>query len=161
MSIKIISALSSNRVIGYDGKIPWFIKGELKRFKELTLNHNVVMGRKTFDSIGKPLPNRINIVMTRDSNFMHEGIEVVSNIDDALNFVKKSEEVFVIGGSAIYKIFEPIASSLAITHILKDFKGDAFFPEINWGLWEVESEDNFLDEKSGISCNLVKYKRKS
>ena len=161
MSIKIISALSSNRVIGYDGKIPWFIKGELKRFKELTLNHNVVMGRKTFDSIGKPLPNRINIVMTRDSNFMHEGIEVVSNMDDALNFVKKSEEVFVIGGSAIYKIFEPIASSLAITHILKDFKGDAFFPEINWDLWEVESEDNFLDEKSGTSCNLVKYKRKS
>ena len=161
MAIKLICAISKNNVIGNENKLPWSISEDLKRFKELTSNNWIVMGRKTFDSIGKHLPNRINIVMTRDSNFMHEGIEVVSNMDDALNFVKKSEEVFVIGGSAIYKIFEPIASSLAITHILKDFKGDAFFPEINWSLWEVESEDNFLDEKSGTSCNIVKYKRKS
>jgi dihydrofolate reductase len=161
MKITLVAAIASNNVIGYKNSLPWNIPSDLKKFKELTSGKTILMGRKTFDSIGKPLPNRTNIVMTRDSNFMHEGIEVVSNMDDALNFVKKSEEVFVIGGSAIYKIFEPIASSLAITHILKDFKGDAFFPEINWGLWEVESEDNFLDEKSGISCNQVKYKRKS
>ena len=124
MKITLVAAIASNNVIGYKNSLPWNIPSDLKKFKELTSGKTILMGRKTFDSIGKPLPNRINIVMTRDSNFMHEGIEVVSNIDDALNFVKKSEEVFVIGGSAIYKIFEPIASSLAITHILKDFKGD-------------------------------------
>jgi len=161
MKITLVAAIASNNVIGYKNSLPWNIPSDLKKFKELTSGKTILMGRKTFDSIGKPLPNRINIVMTRDSNFMHEGIEVVSNIDDALNFVKKSEEVFVIGGSAIYKIFEPIASSLAITHILKDFKGDAFFPDINWDLWQIEKEEKFFDEKSNVECKLIEYSKKA
>ena len=104
MSIKIISALSSNRVIGYDGKIPWFIKGELKRFKELTLNHNVVMGRKTFDSIGKTLEKRNNIIISTSTSLTIKDAKVVSSFEAALAACDTSKDIFIIGGSKIYEI---------------------------------------------------------
>ena len=117
----------------------------------MTSGHTILMGRKTFDSIGRPLPNRQNIVMTKDENFEREGIKVINDFDEALELIKESnEDVFVIGGSKIYELFEPVANSLAITRILKDFEGDAFFPDINWDLWQIEKEENFFDEKSNI-----------
>ena len=162
MKITIVAAIASNNVIGQKNSLPWDIPEDLKRFKQLTSGHIILMGRKTFDSIGRPLPNRTNIVMTKDTNYQKKGIEIVFDEREALNLIKDlNQEVFIIGGSKIYELFEPWATSLMITRVLKDFKGDAFFPEINWNNWQIESKEEFLDEKSGISCKLEEYLRKA
>ena len=162
MKITLVAAIASNNVIGKENSLPWNIPEDLKRFKQMTSGHTILMGRKTFDSIGRPLPNRQNIVMTKDENFEREGIKVINGLDEALELIKKSnEDVLVIGGSKIYELFEPVANSLAITRILKDFEGDAFFPDINWDLWQIEKEENFFDEKSNIECKLIEYSKKA
>jgi dihydrofolate reductase len=162
MKITLVAAIASNNVIGKENSLPWNIPEDLKRFKQMTSGHTILMGRKTFDSIGRPLPNRQNIVMTKDENFEKEGIKVINDFDEALELIKKSnEDVFIIGGSKIYELFEPVANSLAITRILKDFEGDAFFPDINWDLWQIEKEENFFDEKSNIECKLIEYSKKA
>ena len=162
MKITLVAAIASNNVIGKENSLPWNIPEDLKRFKQMTSGHTILMGRKTFDSIGRPLPNRKNIVMTKDENFEKEGIKVINDFDEALELIKESnEDIFVIGGSKIYELFEPVANSLAITRILKDFEGDAFFPDINWDLWQIEKEENFFDEKSNIECKLIEYSKKA
>jgi dihydrofolate reductase len=162
MKITLVAAIASNNVIGKENSLPWNIPEDLKRFKQMTSGHTILMGRKTFDSIGRPLPNRQNIVMTKDENFEREGIKVINDFDEALELIKESnEDVFVIGGSKIYELFEPVANSLAITRILKDFEGDAFFPDINWNLWQIEKEEKFFDEKSKIECKLIEYSKKA
>ena len=162
MKITLVAAIASNNVIGKENSLPWNIPEDLKRFKQMTSGHTILMGRKTFDSIGRPLPNRQNIVMTKDENFEREGIKVINDFDEALELIKESnEDVFVIGGSKIYELFEPVANSLAITRILKDFEGDAFFPDINWELWQIEKEEKFFDEKSNIECKLIEYSKKA
>ena len=162
MKITLVAAIASNNVIGKENSLPWNIPEDLKRFKQMTSGHTILMGRKTFDSIGRPLPNRQNIVMTKDENFEQEGIKVINDFDEALELIKESnEDIFVIGGSKIYELFEPVANTLAITRILKDFEGDAFFPDINWELWQIEKEENFFDEKSNIECKLIEYSKKA
>ena len=162
MKITIVAAIASNNVIGQKNSLPWDIPEDLKRFKQLTSGHTILMGRKTFDSIGRPLPNRTNIVMTKDTNYQKEGIEIVFDEREALNLIKDlNQEVFIIGGSKIYELFEPWTTSLMITRVLKDFEGDAFFPDINWNNWQIKSIEEFLDEKSGISCKLEEYLRKA
>ena len=162
MKITIVAAIASNNVIGKKNSLPWDIPEDLKRFKQLTSGHTILMGRKTFDSIGRPLPNRKNIVMTKDTNYQKEGVEIVFDEKEALNLIKElNQEVFIIGGSKIYELFEPWASSLMITRVLKDFDGDAFFPDINWNNWQIKSKEDFLDEKSNISCRLEEYLRKT
>ena len=162
MKITIVAAIASNNVIGQKNSLPWDIPEDLKRFKQLTSGHTILMGRKTFDSIGRPLPNRTNIVMTKDTNYQKKGIEIVFDEREALNLIKDlNQEVFIIGGSKIYELFEPWTTSLMITRVLKDFEGDAFFPDINWNNWQIKSEEEFLDEKSGISCKLEEYLRKA
>jgi dihydrofolate reductase len=162
MKITLVAAIASNNVIGKENSLPWNIPEDLKRFKQMTSGHTILMGRKTFDSIGRPLPNRQNIVMTKDENFEKEGIKVINDFDEALELIKESnEDIFIIGGSKIYELFEPVANSLAITRILKDFEGDAFFPDINWNLWQIEKEEKFFDEKSKIECKLIEYSKKA
>ena len=162
MKITLVAAIASNNVIGKENSLPWNIPEDLKRFKQMTSGNTILMGRKTFDSIGRPLPNRQNIVMTKDENFKKEGIKVINDFDEALELIKESnEDIFVIGGSKIYELFEPVANSLAITRILKDFEGDAFFPDINWDLWQIEKEEKFFDEKSNIECKLIEYSKKA
>ena len=162
MKITLVAAIASNNVIGKENSLPWNIPEDLKRFKQMTSGHTILMGRKTFDSIGRPLPNRQNIVMTKDENFEREGIKVINDFYEALELIKESnEDVFVIGGSKIYELFEPVANSLAITRILKDFEGDAFFPDINWDLWQIEKIEKFFDEKSNIECKLIEYSKKA
>ena len=162
MKITLVAAIASNNVIGKENSLPWNIPEDLKRFKQMTSGHTILMGRKTFDSIGRPLPNRQNIVMTKDKNFEQEGIKVINDFEEALELIKESnEDVFVIGGSKIYELFEPVANSLAITRILKDFEGDAFFPDINWDLWQIEKEEKFFDEKSNVECKLIEYSKKA
>ena len=106
MKITIVAAIASNNVIGQKNSLPWDIPEDLKRFKQLTSGHTILMGRKTFDSIGRPLPNRTNIVMTKDTNYQKEGIEIVFDEREALNLIKDlNQEVFIIGGSKIYELF--------------------------------------------------------
>ena len=157
MAIKIISALSNNHIIGNDGKIPWFIKGELKRFKELTLNHNVVMGRKTFDSIGKPLEQRNNIIISNNTSLVVKGTNVVPSFEDALAVCDTSKDIFIIGGSKIYEIALSYSDYLILTIINKEFEGDTYFPKYELSRWKLVSEVKNYDEINKFSYSYQTY----
>ena len=157
MSIKIISALSSNRVIGCDGKIPWFIKGELKRFKELTLNHNVVMGRKTYDSIGKTVEQRNNIIISTNTSLTIKDAKVVSSFEDALAACDVSKDIFIIGGSKIYEIALSYSEYLILTIIHKKFEGDTYFPNYDLSKWMLISETRNYDLVNKFSYSYLTY----
>ncbi len=142
--IKIIAACSKNRVIGKGNKLIWKVPGDLKRFKEMTTGHIVVMGRKTFESIGKPLPNRGNVILTRNHDFKVEGCEISHSIEEIMKFY--GSNMFVIGGAEIYKEFLPYADIIELTYIYKEFEGDAYFPEFSNEFKEIKREDHECDE---------------
>lgn len=129
--ISIIVAIAKNRAIGHGNKLLWNIPEDMKFFRETTRGHTVVMGRKTFESIGRPLPNRLNIVITRDNSFTADGVTVCHSLEEALDLARQKEkdEVFVIGGAQIYTQALPFTDRLYLTVVHKDFEGDAFFPE--------------------------------
>jgi len=158
--ISIIVAMSLNRVIGYKNKIPWNIPEDLKRFAEITNNHTVIMGRKTYESIieklGFPLKNRKNVVLTRNKDYKASGCLVVDNFDDALK-LSDGEEVFIIGGSEIYKLALPYAHKIYLTQIEENFEGDAFFPKFDKQKWEIVSKEK---QKDKISYCFKIYKKK-
>ncbi len=132
MIVSIIAAMSLNRVIGYKGEIPWKIPGEQKRFKQITWGHAVIMGRKTHESIGKPLPGRTNIVITRQSDYPAPGCIVVNNLEAAFKSCPAEEtEAFIIGGDQIYRLALPIIHRIYLTTIQKEIQGDVFFPEFS------------------------------
>lgn len=147
----LIAALAKNYVIGKDNDLPWpTIPEDFKRFKKLTTGHSVVMGRKTFDSIydrlGKPLPNRTNVVLTHDENYTKEGVLTVNSVQDVLRFSQEHEKTYIIGGEQIYKLFLPFANRMELTHIDKVYQGDAFFPEFDkkkWFILDKEKHDGF------------------
>lgn len=126
--INIIVATSKNNQIGVNNKLPWYIPEDLNYFKTMTDGHVVLMGRKTFESIGKPLPNRTNVVLTRDTSFAHEGVTVVHTLEEALAFCSAQEQVFIIGGGEVYSLFLPYAETLYITKVDKIIDGDVNFP---------------------------------
>ena len=128
--VSIIVAYSKNRVIGYKGKMPWKIKGEQLWFKELTLNHTVIMGRKTYESIGKPLENRLNIIVSSTLFFDEENLKTARSLNEAISLAN-SEEVFIIGGQQLYEEAITIADTLYITEIDIEVEGDTYFPEFN------------------------------
>ncbi|NVN98659.1 MAG: dihydrofolate reductase [Geobacteraceae bacterium] len=128
--IAIIAAMSRNGVIGRGGKIPWHIPADMKRFRALTLGHTVIMGRKTFESIGRALPERKNIVVSRNASFSPEGALKASSLDDALTLAAGAEIIFICGGSEIYRQSMTIASRIYLTVVAIDEAGDAFFPEV-------------------------------
>ena len=132
MTLSLIVAMSQNRVIGKDNRLPWHLSEDLQHFKQITMGHPIVMGRKTFESIGKPLPGRENIVLTRDKNFTTMGVTVLHDVEKFLLWSKaQTQEVFVIGGAEIFKQVLPHAQKIYLTSIEKDFDGDAFFPVID------------------------------
>lgn len=138
MNITIIAAVSRNNVIGIENKIPWRIKEDINRFKQLTLNHPVVMGRKTYESIPqkfKPLPQRKNIVLSSTLE-KQEGVYIARTIEEALRLTDELD-TFIIGGRKVYESFLPLANRMELTKIYQDFKGDSFFPEINWSDWDL------------------------
>ena len=137
--ITLIAACSRNRVIGKDNTLIWNVPGDLKRFKELTTGHPVLMGRKTFDSIGRPLPNRTNIVITRNTEWSHPGVITYQNWRDALP-IFENQKLFVIGGGEIYQQLMPYADEILLTYIDRDYEGDSFFPEIGtaWKMKETQ-----------------------
>jgi len=158
--LSLIVAVSDNYVIGNKNELPWKLSGDLKHFRATTTGHPVIMGRKTYESIGRLLPNRMNIIVTRNTNYKIEGAEIVNSIEEARDIVK-DKEAFIIGGSNIYKQSMDIVDSLYITHVKAEIDGDAYFPQIDKNIWEeVSREDLKADEKNDYDYSFVKYIRR-
>lgn len=161
MKISLIVAMASNRVIGADNKMPWHLSADLKRFKKITMGNPILMGRKTHESIGKALLGRINIVISRNSNFQAQGCQVYSDISSALESFQECQEIFVIGGSSLYEMMLPQADSIYLTQIHQAFSGDTYFPEIDLNGWvEVEHQRIDNDPDVTFAYSFIKLKRK-
>ena len=162
MIFSIIAAISKKNVIGKNGQIPWHLPADLKHFKNLTMGHHIIMGRKTFESVGKPLPGRTNIIITRQKDFDAENCIVVHSLDEAIKSVTGDDEPFICGGAEIYKqaIDLDIVGKLYITMIDDDFEGDTFFPEIDMNVWkESERRDFEPDERNKHRYSFCVFKR--
>jgi len=159
--LTIIAAASTNNVIGFDNKLIWNIPKDLKRFKELTQGHSVIMGRKTFESLPSPLPNRRNIVVTRNKDYSPEGIEVFSSIEDAIDACREDLQPFIIGGGEIYSQTINLVDKIELTRVYKDYQGDAFFPDIPLDNFELANElVNYLDDDNSTKYSFLTYIRK-
>jgi len=160
--ISLIAAIGKNNELGKGNTLLWHMPADMKHFIKTTALHAVIMGRKTFESIGKPLPNRRNIVITRDANYHAKGVEIVHSLAGALDlFPNQDEEIFVIGGAEIYKQTMPIADKLYITHIdAEDSGADSFFPEIIPIVWnEVSHEEHQADKKNPFAYTFSVYEK--
>ena len=168
MDIVIHAAVAENGIIGTDGGLPWQLSSDLKRFKAGTMGRPIIMGRKTFEGIGKPLPGRVNIVVTRDRGWSHEGVEAAGSLQDAITLATVRgrcmagvEEIAVIGGGEIYAQAMPIADRLCITHVLAEPTGDTTFPAIDPALWRAtECEDVPAGERGTQPPRNCAYERK-
>jgi dihydrofolate reductase len=157
--ISIIVAMADNRVIGGNNKLLWRLPADLKRFKALTMGHPVIMGRKTYESIGKPLTGRENVIVTRHVEFNVSGITVVNSLNEALQKFK-DRDVFIIGGAEIYTQSLPLADRIYLTRIYHSFDGDAFFPVIDEKEWKTEkTESHHPDEKNPYRFDFINYVR--
>lgn len=152
MSLSLIVAMTEDRVIGRENKLPWHLSEDLKRFKALTMGHPIIMGRKTYESIGKPLPGRHNIVISRNATRRYEGVTVVHSLDEALDtFAAVDTELFVIGGAKIYELALPIADRLYLTLIHSKFDGDAHFPP-----FDLKKDFQIIEQTEHVSNNEPK-----
>jgi dihydrofolate reductase len=147
MRIAMIAAMANNRVIGKDNKMPWHLPEDLRHFKAMTLSKPVVMGRKTFESIGRPLPGRHNIVISRDSQLNFEGVSCVTSFDEAIAIAGDCDEIVVIGGGQLYQQILPKADVLYLTFIDVDVDGDTVFPDWDDGSWVLQNSENATNDK--------------
>jgi dihydrofolate reductase len=160
MKISLIVAMASNRAIGLNNQMPWHLSADLKKFKKITMGAPILMGRKTYESIGRPLPGRTNIIISRNPSYSQPGCLVFNDIDQALASCADADEVFVIGGSDFYRAMLPVAGTLYLTLIHQEFPGDTFFPEIDAKQWiEVEREDIQDDPDAAFSYSFVKLEK--
>ena len=159
--VTIIAAIAANNALGKDNQLIWHLPADLKRFKKTTLNHAVIMGRKTYESLGKPLPNRTNILITRDKNYKAEGCLVVNSLNEALKVAAEVDEnPFILGGAEIYKQAMPLTDKLDITFVHHQFDADVFFPEIDKTIWKETSRENFeADENNKYDYSFVTFER--
>lgn len=141
--ITLIAAIDENRVLGKDNKLIWHLTEDLKRFKRLTTNHAIIMGRRTFESLPKALPKRHNIVVTRNRNYSKEGVTVCHRLVEAIACASDDEQPFIIGGGQIYEQAIKLASVIELTKIHDQFEGDVFFPEIDSQSWHLDKEEQF------------------
>ena len=159
--LTIIAAVSINNVIGNNNKLIWKLSNDLKRFKNLTTNHSVIMGRKTFESLPNPLPDRDNIVITRDTNYSKPNIQVCSSIEDAINLTKTDTQPFIIGGGEIYSQTINIVDKIELTRVHKEFDGDTYFPEIPLDIFELINEENYnSDLENEFDYSYLTYKKR-
>jgi dihydrofolate reductase len=156
--ISIIVAMSQNSVIGLRNELPWHISEDLKNFKKITLNHSVIMGRKTYYSIGKPLKDRKNIVISRDTSLKIDGVEVVNSLEKAILKTDESSEIFIIGGQQIYSITLPLATHMYITKVNGIFDGDAFFPDYVEDEWREIAREDLITDKD-LRFSFLKYEK--
>jgi dihydrofolate reductase len=157
----MIAAVAENNTLGKNNELVWHLPNDFKRFKSLTTNHHIIMGRKTFESFPKPLPNRTHIIITRQTDYNPEGCIVVDNMEKAIAACPENEDSYIIGGGEIYNLGLPYADIIEITKVHHTFEGDAFFPKISKSEWQlVESEENFKDEKHLYDYTYETYIRK-
>ncbi|MEI6269044.1 MAG: dihydrofolate reductase [Methylococcaceae bacterium] len=161
MKISLIVAMASNRVIGLDNKMPWHLSADLKKFKSITMGSPILMGRKTYESIGRPLPGRTNMIISRNLDYQQEGCLVFNDLKTAFKKAdENTDEIFIIGGSDLYKAILPMADTIYLTLINRDFEGDTFFPEIDLNEWsEVTREDIKDDPDTPFSYSFLKLEK--
>jgi len=161
MNISLIVAMAENRVIGNNGQMPWHLSADLKKFRAITTGFPIIMGRKTFESIGRPLPNRTNLILSNDSDYQAAGCLVFNDIDRALAHADQlADQVFIIGGSTLYEALLPVANTLYLTQIHQNFAGDTWFPEFSRDEWiEVTREDIINDPSVNFNYSFVQFKK--
>jgi len=159
--LTIIAAAAENNALGKDNQLVWHLPDDFKRFKKLTSGHHIIMGRKTFDSFPKLLPNRTHVVITRQDNFRKEGVLVVNSLDRAIELSTEDPQPFVIGGGEIYKMAMKLADEIELTRVHGTFEADTFFPEIDENQWKLVSEEfHEKDEKHNYAFTYLTYERK-
>ncbi len=158
--VTIIAAVAKNNALGKDNQLIWHIPADLKRFKQITTGHHIIMGRKTFESLGKPLPNRTTIIISRNKNYKVEGCIVVNSLAKALEAASDDKNPFILGGAQIYQKAMELTDILDLTLIHHEFEADVFFPKIDPSIWkEVSRIDYHADDKNKYDYSFVKYKR--
>ena len=156
--ITLIAAVAENNALGKDNQLVWHLPNDFKRFKTLTSGHYIIMGRKTFESFPKPLPNRTHIIITRQKNYKYEGCLIASSLEKAIEMAPKKEDIYVIGGGEIYKQSIEIADKIEITRVHSSFEADTYFPEIDSDKWKlVFEEDHKKDEKHNFDFTFQTY----
>ncbi|NQX59283.1 dihydrofolate reductase [Paenibacillus qinlingensis] len=159
MSISFIFAMDRNRAIGVNNKLPWHLPGDLKFFKNVTMGHPILMGRKTYESIGKPLPGRRNVILTQNTAYQAEGCEVIHAVDEAIDAFR-DQELFVIGGAEIFKLFASQVNRMYITYIEDEFEADTYMSDLNLSTWTlVSSEQGERNEKNPYEYYFRIYER--
>jgi dihydrofolate reductase len=160
MNVTLIAAMAQNRVIGKDNSLIWHFPDDLKHFKKLTSGHHIIMGRKTFESVGRPLPNRTNIIITRQKDYHAEGCLVADSLDAALALVENDEQPFIVGGAEIYKLALEKANTIELTLIKADYEGDTYFPEFDTSVWKLaRGEKKEADDKHAHPFEYLTYKK--
>ncbi len=158
--LAIIVAISENNAIGKNNQLLWHLPADLKHFKEITTGNTIIMGRKTFDSIGKPLPNRRSIVISRNTNLTIPGVEIVASLEKALELCKHDQEAFIIGGAEIYQQALPYATHIYLTRIHQKYEADTFFPAIDPSGWkELNSVTHLADEKNEVAYTFSEMEK--
>lgn len=162
MIISLVAAASDNNVIGKNGALPWRMPADMKFFKNLTMGHTIIMGRKTYESMGRPLPGRKNIVITRNKNFKAEGCTVLSSLNEAFDMFTEEKEVFIIGGAEIYKAAMPLADKIYLTRVHCMVEGDAHFVQLPEKEWVEAEHSNYpSDDKNPYSYSFIELVRKN
>lgn len=157
----VIVAMSENRLIGRGGDLPWHLSADLRRFRRLTTGHAIIMGRKTYESIGRPLPKRRSIVITRQADYAAEGIETAGSLDGALALVAEDEEAFVIGGAEVFREALPRAGRLYLTRVHAEFEGDVYLPPFDEADWTLTNEERHAaDERNDFDYSFLVYERR-
>jgi len=158
--LTIIAAIGKNNALGKNNQLVWHLPADLKRFKKVTSGHHVIMGRKTFESLGKPLPNRTTIIITRDKNYQADRCIIVNSLSDAIEAAKNDENPYILGGAEIYKQSMEVADILDLTFVHQTFDADVFFPEIDKYIWKESFREDFLkDDKNKYDFSFVKFER--
>ena len=157
----LIAAVAQNNVIGKDNELVWHLPADMRFFKNTTMGHTLIMGRKTFESFGKPLPGRKSIVITRQKNWQYEGVKVVHSLDEAIKAAPQGEEVFIVGGAEIYRLALPLCKKMYLTIVHHEFEGDTFFPPVDFTQWKLISEEKHpTDEKHAFAFSIRTYERR-
>lgn len=160
-TVTLIAAIAHNNALGKDNDLIWHLPADLKRFKSTTTGHHIIMGRNTYESIGKPLPNRTSVIITRNSDYTAEGCIVVNSLEEAIKVAKDDTSPFIIGGAQIYNQAIKIADKLDITEVHHEFEADVFFPKIDSTIWQETSREKFLsDEKNKYDYSFISYQKK-
>ncbi len=160
--IIMIAAVAENFALGKDNELVWHLPDDFKRFKQLTTNHHIIMGRKTFESFPKPLPNRTHIIITRQQDYTAEGCFVVDNLADALSMIPEDQNAFIIGGGEIYKLALPFTDVIELTKVHASFEADTFFPKIDFSTWQLVAEEYHpKDDKHVYDFTFETYRRVS